>query len=148
MAQRRISKEYTDLERDPLPDFTAGPANDGDYKHWTATMTGPEGSPYQGGRFCLNIQFPDDYPFSPPKLTFVTKIYHPNINAKGDICLNILKEEWSAALTISRVLLALSALMYDANPDDPLVPEIAHVYKNNKASFEATAREWTRRYAT
>ena len=108
---------------------------------------GPDDSPFAGGVFFLNIHFPTDYPFKPPKFQFVTKIYHPNINSNGSICLDILKEQWSPALTVSKVLLSISSLLTDANPDDPLVPDIANQYKNDKAKYEATAREWTRKYA-
>ena len=93
---------------------------------------GPEDSPYSGGVFFLNIVFPPDYPFKPPKVTFTTKIYHCNINSNGSICLDILKDQWSPALTISKVLLSISSLLTDANPDDPLVPEIANLYKTNR----------------
>jgi ubiquitin-conjugating enzyme E2 D/E len=88
---------------------------------------GPEDSPYSGGVFFLNIYFPTDYPFKPPKITFATRIYHPNINSNGGICLDILKDQWSPALTISKgifliiVLLSISSLLTDPNPDDPLV---------------------------
>ena len=109
---------------------------------------GPEDSPYSGGVFFLNIVFPPDYPFKPPKVTFTTKIYHCNINSNGSICLDILKDQWSPALTISKVLLSISSLLTDANPDDPLVPEIANLYKTNRESHDNTAREWTQRYAT
>jgi len=108
---------------------------------------GPDDSPYAGGVYFLNIHFPTDYPFKPAKINFTTRIYHPNINSNGSICLDILKEQWSPALTISKVLLSISSLLTDANPDDPLVPEIAHIYKTDKAKYEATAREWTRKYA-
>lgn len=106
-----------------------------------------EESPYAGGVFFLNIHFPADYPFKPPKITFTTKVYHPNINRNGSICLDILKDQWSPALTISRVLLSISSLLTDPNPDDPLDPEIAHIYKTNKPKFEATAKDWTAKYA-
>lgn len=83
--------------------------------HWRASIVGPDDSPYAGGVFQLSITFPADYPFQPPKCNFVTKIYHPNINANGFICLDILKHQWSAAYTISKVLLSISCLLSDAN---------------------------------
>ena len=83
------------------------------------------GSPYSGGVFFLDIQFPVDYPFKPPKVTFRTRIYHCNVNSSGQICLDILKEQWSPALTISKVLLSICSLLTDANPHDPLVGSIA-----------------------
>ena len=108
---------------------------------------GPDESPYSGGVYFLNIHFPTDYPFKPPKITFTTRIYHPNINSNGSICLDILKDQWSPALTVSKVLLSISSLLCDPNPDDPLVPNIAHEYKTDKVKYEASAREWTRKYA-
>ena len=108
---------------------------------------GPADSPFQGGVFFLNVNFPTDYPFKPPKITFTNRIYHPNINSNGSICLDILKDQWSPALTISKVLLSISSLLTDANPDDPLVPEIANIYKSDRAKYENTAKEWTKKYA-
>ena len=122
-------------------------------------------SPFQGGLFFLAIHFPTDYPFKPPKVNFTTRIYHPNINSNGSICLDILRDQWSPALTISKgrhpttntfktsvltntVLLSICSMLTDPNPDDPLVPEIAHVYKTNRSKYEDTAKEWTRKYAT
>merc|ERR1712096_272689 len=103
--------------------------------------------PYEGGLFFLKIQFPQDYPFKPPKIKFQTKIYHCNINDKGGICLDILKEQWSPALTLKKVLISICSLLHDPNPDDPLVPEIAKLYKTNRAAHDNAAREYTERNA-
>jgi len=146
MAMKRISKELMDLHKDPPTNCSAGPVSE-DIFHWQATIIGPEDSPYSGGMFNLNIQFPTDYPFKPPKVSFSTKIYHPNINSNGSICLDILRSQWSPALTISKVLLSICSLLTDPNPDDPLVPEIARVYKQDRDKYNDTARSWTNRFA-
>ncbi|KAI5100737.1 ubiquitin-conjugating enzyme E2 D2 [Silurus meridionalis] len=131
MALKRIHKELHDLGRDPPAQCSAGPVGD-DMFHWQATIMGPNDSPYQGGVFFLTIHFPTDYPFKPPKVAFTTRIYHPNINSNGSICLDILRSQWSPALTISKVLLSICSLLCDPNPDDPLVPEIARIYKTDR----------------
>ncbi|KAB1205320.1 Ubiquitin-conjugating enzyme E2-17 kDa [Morella rubra] len=175
MASKRINKELKDLQKDPpascsavnnvkrpmlcllemwlsqpearlMPPYLLGPVAD-DMFHWQATIMGPADSPFAGGVFLVSIHFPPDYPFKPPKVSFRTKVFHPNINSNGSICLDILKEQWSPALTISKVLLSICSLLTDPNPDDPLVPEIAHMYKTDRAKYEATARSWTQKYA-
>ncbi|CAF1129480.1 unnamed protein product [Adineta steineri] len=146
MALKRINKELLELEKDPPANCSAGPVND-DMFHWQATIMGPGDSPFQGGVFFLSIHFPADYPFKPPKITFTTKIFHPNINSNGAICLDILRSQWSPALTISKVLLSICSLLCDPNPDDPLVPDIARTYKTDKEKYNATARQWTQKYA-
>lgn len=146
MALKRISKELTDLSRDPPAQCSAGPVGE-DMFHWQATIMGPPDSPYQGGVFFLTIHFPTDYPFKPPKVAFTTRIYHPNINSNGSICLDILRSQWSPALTISKVLLSICSLLCDPNPDDPLVPEIARIYKTDPVRYNKTAQDWTQKYA-
>lgn len=146
------------------PEHSAGPKGDSLYD-WGSTISGPSDSPYAGGIFFLDVNLSEDYPFKPPKITFRTRIYHCNINSQGAICLDILKDNWSPALTISKVLLSICSLLTDANPrklfllakhkryskilthqsDDPLVGSIAQQYLNNREEHDDTAREWTKR---
>jgi len=146
-AQKRIQKEWKDLAKDAPANCSAGPKNSNDLFNWVATIMGPAKTPYENGVFNLEIQFPPDYPFKPPKIRFTTKVYHCNINSSGGICLDILKDNWSPALTISKVLLSICSLFSDPNPDDPLVPEIAKLYKTSRKQHDANALEWTRKYA-
>ena len=144
---QRITKELKELKTDPPANCSAGLIND-DIYNWQATIIGPDDSPYQGGIFTLNIVFSNEYPFKPPKCTFITKIYHPNINSQGGICLDILKDNWSPALTVNKLLLSISSLLTDPNPDDPLVLEIAQLYKSDKAEYDKRAKEFTLFYAS
>ena len=146
MALKRINKELFDLQIDPPSNCSAGPVKENLFK-WQATIMGPTDSPFEGGIFFLEINFPSQYPFKPPKCIFTTKIYNPNINSKGGICLDILGNNWSPALTISKVLLSICSLLTDPNPDDPLVPEIATQYTTNREKYDIIAREWTMKYA-
>ncbi|KKM85981.1 hypothetical protein LCGC14_1283580 [marine sediment metagenome] len=146
MSLKRLQKELVDIQCDPPSNCSAGIAEDNVYK-WKATIFGPPNSPYAGGTFFLDIHFPQEYPFKPPKFRFITRIYHPNISGEGYICLDILKEQWSPALTVAKVLLSICSLLDDPNPDDPLVPDIAREYKESVERYKATAREWTHQYA-
>jgi len=136
-ATKRIGRELQNMNSNTPENVSAGPKGSDLYK-WTATIVGPKGTPYEGGVFMLDVEFPVDYPFKPPKVTFTTRIYHPNINKNGSICLDILKDQWSPALTIGTVLLSICSLLNDPNPNDPLVPEIAHQYKTNFTGQQQT----------
>lgn len=144
---KRINIELKEMREHPPYNCSAGPLND-DIYIWQATILGPTGSPYENGMFYLRIEFPKNYPFTPPIIYFVTKIYHCNISNEGNICLDILKENWSPALTISKVLLSICSLLNEPNPDDPFIPSIADILKTNKELHDNTAKTWTLLYAT
>lgn len=101
-----------------------------------------------GGTFKLEIKVPETYPFNPPKVKFITKLWHPNISSvTGAICLDILKDNWAAAMTLRTVLLSLQALLAAAEPDDPQDAVVATQYKENYQMFVSTAKHWTNVYA-
>lgn len=102
-------------------------------------FTGKQRS-YEGGIFLLELVYPTDYPFKPPKISFVTRFSHLNINSSGAIGVDILRNRWSPLLTTR-------SLLTDPNVDDPFVPEIAQVYKADRARYDETAKEWTVKYA-
>ncbi|OAY85140.1 Ubiquitin-conjugating enzyme E2 36 [Ananas comosus] len=148
---RRIIKETQRLLSEPAPGIIATPYEE-NMRYFNVMILGPEQSPYEGGVFKLELFLPEEYPMAPPKVRFLTKIYHPNIDKAssklGRICLDILKDKWSPALQIRTVLLSIQALLSAPNPDDPLSDNIAKHWKANEAEAVETAKEWTRLYAT
>lgn len=151
-AARRIRKELEKLHeetkhRDSTLSHFKIYSHDDDLFKLNVLLTAPNNSFYEGGVFHLYIEFPSDYPFKPPKIVFKTKIYHPNINNNGVICLDILSENWSPALTIQKLLISLLSWLDDPNPKDPLMPEIARVYSTDIDKYKEMCKEWVRKYA-
>ncbi|KHG21556.1 Ubiquitin-conjugating enzyme E2 35 -like protein [Gossypium arboreum] len=161
---RRIIKQETQrLLSEPAPGISASPSED-NMRYFNVMILGPTQSPYEGGVFKLELFLPEEYPMAAPKVRFLTKIYHPNIDKLGRICLDILKDKWSPALQIRTVLLRyckwkrklnvsiavayIQALLSAPNPDDPLSENIAKHWKSNEAEAVETAKEWTRLYAS
>jgi len=143
---KRIQKEISRLKKDPAPGISVMPHED-NFRYFSITISGPQDSPYSGGIFKLEMFLTKEYPMKPPKCRFLTKIYHPNVDQLGRICLDVLKDKWTPALTISRVCLSIQVLMQDPNPDDPLDNKVADQWKNNLQLAHKTAREWTKMYA-
>ena len=151
VLKNRLEKELKDLRKEAqenpeLMQITAVPKDGKEYE-WIATMHGPKDTPFEGGVFKLDISFPPDYPFKPPKVEFVTRIYHPNVNDRGSICVDILKHNWSPALTISKVLMSICSLLMDPNENDPLDADVANVYKTDRKRYEKNVRDYVKKYA-
>ena len=147
MSIRRLQKELEELQKDPPVNCSAGIIND-DINTWDATIIGPEKTPYESGIFKLSINFPDNYPFKPPSVKFNTRIFHPNINKHGSICLDILNTNWSPALTVAKLLLSICSLLSDPNPDDPLDIKAADLYIKDKEEYFKMAQVYTLKYVS
>ena len=140
------------LMKTSLPDgIMCCPMSESNIFHLQAVLNGPPDSPYEGGRFSVEIKIPERYPFEPPNLRFLTKIYHPNIDETGRICLSAIQlppgGTWTPCLNICTVLTSLRAILANPEPDDPLMAEIGEVLRNDRTEFERLARRWTLKYA-
>lgn len=116
--------------------------NDKDTTNISCHIYGPSDSEYEGGVFKLAIEFSNNYPFNAPNIKFIDKIYHPNISTAGQICLDILKDKWSPALSFYNVLISIQSLLSDPNPDSPLNCEAANLYRTNKKEYFKICRKY------
>ncbi|TFK55218.1 UBC-like protein [Heliocybe sulcata] len=145
-ALRRIQKELADITKQPIKGLSVDPNEDNLFE-WNCSIRAEPDSPYKDGTFRFKVVIPSSFPFKPPTVTFLTKVYHPGINDEGHICVPILRDEWKPAITMSTVLSVVQEKLNNPSPDDPFEPDIAAQLKNDKSKFLATAREWTKQYA-
>jgi len=135
MNHKRIKEEIKEAGLNKNLDITWGLKDTSDNNKWWACIIGPEGTPYHGFRIKLNITLPDNYPFSPPQVSFTSNIWHPNVSTDGRICLDILQGNWTPALKLLQVLLSISSLLNDPNPASPLNREAGNQYTSNRAEY-------------
>ncbi|KAE8244459.1 hypothetical protein A4X13_0g6581 [Tilletia indica] len=171
-SNKRLAKELADLNKTPLDGITVEVADENIYK-WVAKIEGvrsflsasesdhlcsplvcsflplqPSNTAYHGGVFELSLEFPIEYPFKTPKVKFNTQIYHPNVDDSGNLCIGLLKAEaWKPSTKASSILMAIAQLLSEPSPDDALVASIAELYKSDRAKFDKTAAEYTKKYA-
>lgn len=146
MSNKRIIKEFAQLQKENLDGVTIYIDNEC-ARHMYVDMMGPKETPFEGGKFRIELFLDATYPINAPRARFLTKIYHPNMDPTGAICLDILKDKWSPALQIRSLILSLSALMSEPNVNDPLNVQISKIWKENRKEAEKIAREWTKLYA-
>ncbi|KAM0004539.1 putative ubiquitin-conjugating enzyme E2, UBA-like superfamily, Ubiquitin-associated [Helianthus debilis subsp. tardiflorus] len=144
----RVQKELQDCNKDiNVSGISVNPKLD-NLVNLIGTIPGPVATPYEGGTFKIDIDLPDAYPFEPPRMKFATKVWHPNISSQsGAICLDILKDQWSPALTLKTALLSIQALLSAPEPDDPQDAVVAQQYLKDYQTFASTARYWTESFA-
>ncbi|KAG0138404.1 ubiquitin-conjugating enzyme/RWD-like protein [Tuber indicum] len=147
-TRRRILKELDDMAKDTTSGMHATPLDVADMTHLQGRFAGPPGTPYEGGEFVVDIKLPDNYPFMPPRMKFITKIWHPNVSSQtGAICLDTLSQKWSPVLTIKTALLSLQSLLDAPEPTDPQDAEVAQQMIKNPGAFRVKAQEWAHRFA-
>ncbi|KAI3785910.1 hypothetical protein L1987_45036 [Smallanthus sonchifolius] len=144
----RVQKELQECNKDiNVSGISVNPKFD-NLVNLIGTIPGPVATPYEGGTFNIDIDLPDAYPFEPPRMKFATKVWHPNISSQsGAICLDILKDQWSPALTLKTSLLSIQALLSTPQPDDPQDAVVAQQYLKDYQVFASTARCWTETFA-
>ena len=145
---RRLAAELKEIQRNGN-DFHIEPDADS-LTHWKCIVVGPQDTPFASGRFCVDLFFPPDYPFAPPRVVFRTPIFHPNISTNGSVCLDILKKgmgSWSPVITVPHLLISVQSLLNEPNPDDPLNEEAAELFLKNRRQFDDRAREFTKKYS-
>lgn len=144
----RIQKELKEIMKDSASGVSVEVMG-GNLQKLRGSVPGPKDTPYDGGLFIVDIDLDNQYPFVPPKMRFLTKVWHPNVSSQnGAICLDILKDQWSPALTIKTALLSLQALLSSPQPDDPQDAVVAKEYLTNHPKFVETAKNWTDTYAS
>lgn len=143
---KRLKNELKELEKFPDDNFTIKIINNNIYT-WEALLYGPKDTIFENGKFKLSILIPEYYPFKPPIIKFMTPIYHPNISIMGDICLNILNNDWSPILNIRKTLLGICVLLNNPNIDDPLRTDIAKIYVNNINEYKDNVIKYNKKFA-
>lgn len=144
--RNRLRSELKGLRADRPQGIFAIPL-DAKCCHWQASITGPVGSPYEGGIFYLYLQVPSSYPMKPPVVRFLTKVFHPNVSRHGDVGIDSIQHNWSLALTIPKILISVQSLLTDPYCDVCMEPMVGKLYKENKTAFSNIARAWTWKYA-
>ncbi|CAI4036618.1 hypothetical protein SMKI_15G4690 [Saccharomyces mikatae IFO 1815] len=132
---KRLQNELLQLLSSATQSISAFPVDDNDLTYWVGYITGPQGTPYSGLKFKISLNFPENYPFHPPKIKFVSPMWHPNVDKSGNICLDILKEKWSAVYNVETILLSLQSLLGEPNNKSPLNAVAAELWDTNMVEY-------------
>ncbi|VVU94745.1 Ubiquitin-conjugating enzyme [seawater metagenome] len=140
-AQLRLSKEYESFLKDCIEGISVNLKEDNLF-FWEAIIIGPYDSPWENGIFKLNLEFNTEYPLKPPKIKFLSKMFHPNIYTSGSICLDILQNKWTPVQDIKSVLISIQSLLTDPNIDSPANMQAADLYKNDRKQYNKKVRKY------
>lgn len=138
---KRLQSELMQLMLSPVEGVSAFPEED-NLLSWKATIQGASEGPYAGQEYTLSMNFPTNYPISPPTVKFETPIFHPNIDMSGNICLDILKDKWTATYSVTTLLLSIQALLETPNNDSPLNNQAAELWSNSEEYLRLVKRRY------
>lgn len=145
---KRLARELEKIQKTPSNGILADVKTN---NVWNVRILGPHNSPYKEGTFNLEVCIPSNYPFSPPALKFITKVFHPNIDDNGRICMDLLKMppsgNWRPTIGIEGLLIAVRTLLENPNPRDPLMVDTAALFEQDREAFNKQAEEYTIKYA-
>ncbi len=114
----------------------SGAPGDNNIMLWNAVIFGPHDTPFEDGTFKLTIEFNEEYPNKPPKVRFISQMFHPNVYGDGGICLDILQNRWSPTYDVSAILTSIQSLLDEPNPNSPANSEAAQLYEENRREYE------------
>mmetsp|Transcript_148091 Transcript_148091/g.210313 ORF Transcript_148091/g.210313 Transcript_148091/m.210313 type:complete len:166 (+) Transcript_148091:203-700(+) len=135
LARRRLMKDLKNMQKDPPSGISAAP-DDNNVLLWNAVIFGPPDTPFEDGAFKLILEFSEDYPNKAPKVRFISEMFHPNVYADGQICLDILQNRWSPTYNVGGILASIQSLLDEPNPNSPANAEAAKLYTDNKTEYE------------
>ena len=138
-SRRRLVRDFKKMNSDPPPGINAAPLAD-NIMLWTAVIFGPDDTPWEGGTFNLVLEFSEEYPNKPPKVRFVSHVFHPNVYADGQICLDILQSKWSPIYDVAALLASIQSMLHDPNPASPANSEAARLFSENRAEYDKRVR--------
>ena len=144
-AMRQLMRQIQDLSSNPIEGITLKPVEQ--VTEIEAELKGPEDTPYAGGTFLISLSFGESYPEQPPKGTFKTKIFHPNVSEKGEICVNALKRDWNSSITVGHILSVIRCLLIEPNPESALNEEAGRLLLEEYQEFSKRARLYTNVHA-
>ncbi|XP_028402883.1 ubiquitin-conjugating enzyme E2 G2 [Dendronephthya gigantea] len=157
-ALKRLMAEYKQLTLNPPEGIIAGPVNEENFFEWEALIMGPEGTPFEDGVFTAKIVFPTDYPLSPPKMKFVSDMFHPNVYPDGRVCISILHapgddpmgyetsaERWSPVQSVEKILLSVVSMLAEPNDESGANVDASKMWRDNREEFNKIARSLVRK---
>ncbi|KAI5063055.1 hypothetical protein GOP47_0021602 [Adiantum capillus-veneris] len=144
-AQLRLMSDLKAICNEPPEGCSASPHCEENLFVWSATIFGPDDTPWEGGIFSLRLTFGEHYPEKPPRVRFTSEVFHPNVYSDGTLCMDIIQDAWSPCHNVSTILTSIQSLLTDPNPASPANPEAAHLFQSDMQLYNRRVRQCVRK---